>query len=306
MRLAVIDTGTNSTRLLVADVAEGRVNELERLTEVTRLGAGVDRDGRLHPDARKRVSDCVARYAERIRELEAGRTLILATSSVRDAGDGVGFLGSIAEAHGFDWKLLTGEEEAELSFSGATLDQETRRAVTLFDVGGGSTEVVSGSSGDISFARSLAMGCVRITERFISSDPVTAPEFDAASRFIDDLLDHEIDRSRLRTAAVTIAVAGTATALAAIDLGLLVYERHAVHGHVISVARIGELLDRLGEMTAARRLEIPTMEQGRADVIVAGTLILHRLLLYTGAGEMRVSELDILDGAAVAAADGRI
>ncbi len=306
MRIAIIDTGTNSTRLLVADVQGAQVEEMERLTTVTRLGAGVDGGGSLHADARDRVRSCVETYARRISELGAERVVVLATSSVRDARDGEEFLASLAASHGFDWKLLTGEQEARLSFAGATIGIDTALKVVLFDVGGGSTEVVTGARGSVGFARSLKLGCVRLTERFIKSDLAAEREMNEAAVFIDDIIKREVDINQLGKPDITIAVAGTATALAAIDLDLKEYDRRLIHGHVISAGRIAELLKRLAGMTVAEKLDIPAMEKGRADVIVAGTLILDRLMRYIGAAELTVRELDILDGAAVAAAEERI
>lgn len=301
-----MDTGTNSTRLLVADVSRDRVEEVYRQSRVTRLGEGVDRDGYLNLDARNRVAACVDEYASRIEDLEVSRTVVLATSSVRDARDGPHFLHSLAEGFGFDWKLLSGDEEAGLSFSGAAASLGLEGGVNLFDIGGGSTEVVSGQDGIVVFARSLRLGCVRLTERFISSDPVSPKELETVGAFIDGVLNQEIDVSRLKKPARTIAVAGTVTALAAIDLGLESYDPRRIHGHIMSLARIQELLKELSGITLLQRLRLPTMEPGRADVIVAGTLILERMMLHTGAAELMVSELDILDGAALALAEGKL
>ncbi|MHB8792335.1 MAG: Ppx/GppA phosphatase family protein [Thermoleophilia bacterium] len=304
MRVAVIDTGTNSTRLLVAEVSPDRVEDILRQTRVTRLGEGVDRDGTLNQDARDRVTACVEEYASRIDELGVSRTVVIATSSVRDASDGQQFLSALADNIGSEWRILSGEEEANLGFSGASTSFVSEGGVNLFDVGGGSTEVVSGVDGKVVFAISLSLGCVRLTERFITNDPVSRHEIKAASDFIDDVLTREIDTSRLAKAARTIAVAGSVTALAAIDLGLESYVPVRVHGHVMSLMRIQGLLRELSEMTLRERLRLPTMEPGRADVIVAGSLILERLMLYTDVSELTVSELDILDGAARAFVTG--
>ncbi|MHB9111397.1 MAG: Ppx/GppA phosphatase family protein [Thermoleophilia bacterium] len=304
MRVAVIDTGTNSTRLLVAEVSGDRLEEIYRQTRITRLGEGVDRDGNLSREACNRVVSCVDEYAFRIDGLEVSRTVIIATSSVRDASDGLQFLQSLAENIGSDWKLLSGDEEANLSFSGASRSFGHEGSVNLFDVGGGSTEVVSGADGKVVFASSLRLGCVRLTERFISTDPVSRNELDAASEFIDGVLARKIDTSSLKKPARTIAVAGTVTALAAIDLSLESYDPARVHGHVMSLPGIQGMLRELSGMTLHERLRLPTMEPGRADVIVAGSLILERLMLYTDAAELTVSELDILDGAARALANG--
>jgi exopolyphosphatase/guanosine-5'-triphosphate,3'-diphosphate pyrophosphatase len=306
MRVAVIDTGTNSTRLLVAEVSQDGVEEIYRQTQVTRLGEGVDRRGDLSQEARDRVIACVDEYASRIDELKVSKSIVIATSSVRDAGNGRQFLQMLAEGISADWKLLSGDEEANLSFSGASGGFGPGGSINLFDVGGGSTEVVSVVDGKVVFANSLRLGCVRLTERFISADPASRNELDAASSFIDSILAREIDMGRLARPARTIAVAGSVTALAAIDQGLTSYDPDKVHGHVMSLKVIQGLLRDLSGMTLRDRLQLPTMEAGRADVIVAGTLILERLMHYTDAAELTVSELDILDGAALALANGEL
>lgn len=306
MRIAVIDIGTNSTRLLVAEVKDGQVSELERLTTVTRLGEKMGSAGHLQPAARERVDKCINNYNGHIEKLGADRVLALATSSVRAAIDGEEFLRKLAISRGFDWKLLSGEEEACLAYAGATIGIGHDDRVMLFDVGGGSTEIVSGISAKADFIRSLDIGCVRLTERFIHSDPVDSKELEDSAGFIESVLKRELDPGSWDKSGKTIAVAGTATSLAAIDLGLTIYDRNRVHGHVLPTGRIEELLHRLAAMTLAEKLEIPTLEKGRADVIVAGTLILERLASYSGVTELQISERDILDGAALAAESGAI
>lgn len=306
MRIAVIDTGTNSTRVLVADALMDKVVEVYRQSRVTRLGEGVEREGNLDLEARNRVVSCFEEFATHIRSLGVSRTMVLATSSVREACDGMDFLHSLAEDNGFESKLLSGDEEAALSFSGAATGLADKGSVHLFDVGGGSTEVVFGYDGGIVFARSLRFGCVRLTERFISSDPVSQKELEAAGAFIDLTLKQEIDEDITKHPQRTIAVAGTATSLAAIDMELKIYDRSRVHGYIMNLTRIQALLDELSGMSLRQRLLFPTMEPGRADVIVAGTLILERLMLHTGADELVISELDILDGAALAMSEGKL
>lgn len=306
MKVGVIDTGTNSTRLFVADAGAEQVEELDRITTVTRLGEGVDSGGRLHPQARERVHACVERYASVIGRLGASRVLLIATSSVRESRDGEEFITSLAADFGFEARILSGDEEARLSFAGATIGVDPDERVALFDIGGGSTEMVSGRDGGVEFARSLALGCVRLTERFFNTDPVETAELESASAYIEDMLEREIDLGSLIKPDRTIAVAGTATALAAMDLGMPEYDRKLVHGHVITYGRIAELLGQLAAMTVAQKLDIPTMETGRADVIVAGALIMEHLMRYTGAGDVFISELDILDGTALFMARGLI
>ncbi len=311
-RVAVIDTGTNSTRLLVADVSNGMVDELDRRTRVTRLGEGVDRSGHLEGPAKDRVRQCVSGYAEVIEKLGAERAIIIATSSVRDAANGGQFLAELARSHSsqgrtFSYRILSGNQEAALSFKGSTMETDPSLRVLLFDIGGGSTEVAAGSGGNVEYARSLRLGCVRLSERMLKSDPPAAGELAAAAAYIDALFDSEIDRQAVSVPDLAMGVAGTITALAAIDLGLEVYDRARVHCHRLTRGCVDSWLSKLAAMTVAEKMDcFPTMEPGRADVIVGGALIASRLLRYTGVEEFAVSERDILDGAAVALADGVI
>lgn len=305
-RVAVIDTGTNSTRLLVAEVTGESVREIVRQTTVTRLGEGVDVSGRLAPGAKERVLECLVGYAATIGEVGVDRALIIATSSMRDAADGREFLKAMAQTSSYDYRLLTGEEEAALGFSGAAMDIDTAGKVLLFDVGGGSTEVVIGRGRLVEFAASTNLGCVRLKERFIKTDPVAPEEIDTAAAFIDAELGKSVDKGRLEGIDEAIAVAGTATTLAAVDLGLESYDRDLVHGHVLTGARVDAMLGMLSNMTISQRLQFPVMEEGRADVIVTGALIVSRLLAYSGVHEFTVSEHDILDGTALAMAAGRL
>ncbi len=304
--VAVIDTGTNSTRLLVADVKDGVVTELIRQTEATRLGEGVDEAGRLNQEALTRVRRVVDHYAEMIARSEAEKVVILATSSVRDSVDGEEFLAGLAGSHYFSWRLLTGAEEAVLSYVGATFALADSGRIMLFDVGGGSTEIAVGKGGGIDYACSLKLGCVRITERFFQSDPILHAEINTATEFIDVTLRTEVDPHDLRDIQKTVAVAGTVTSLAAMDLELKSYDRDAVHGHLLSKERIADLFTRLAGMNIAQRITIDTIEKGRADVITAGALIVLRLMQYGEIGALTVSENDILDGAAIKLAAGEL
>lgn len=305
-RVAVIDTGTNSTRLLVADVAGETVREIVRQTTITRLGEGVDKSGRLASPARERVLECLVRYAATAGEVGVERGLIIATSSVRDAADGEEFLRSLAEVSSYDYRILTGEEEAALSFTGAAMDIDEASRVMLFDVGGGSTEVVIGRRRQVEFAASMNLGCVRLKERFLFADPVSPAEIKNAAAYVDNELQKSVSREALAGIEQAIAVAGTVTTLAAVDLGLESYDRELVHGHVLTQARVDSLLDMFSAMNIRQRLQIPVLEAGRADVIVAGALIVSRLLDFTGVPEFTVSEHDILDGAALAMAGGQL
>ncbi|MBE0429980.1 MAG: Ppx/GppA family phosphatase [Thermoleophilia bacterium] len=305
-RIAVIDTGTNSSRLLIAEGTGEGIREVVRQTTITRLGEGVDSRGRLSREATGRVSACVAGYAATIGELGTARSLVIATSSVRDAENGERFIAGLAASFGFEHRLLSGEEEAWLAFSGATMDVDEGVKVLLFDVGGGSTEIVAGRAEEVEFSSSMKMGCVRVRERFLRQDPASASEISAAAEYIDHQLKEEVDHTHLRDLEMVLAVAGTVTTLAAIDLGLETYQRELVHGHRLSRARVDELLSLLSGMTVAERLRIPVIEEGRADVITAGALIVSRLLAYLGIPEFTVSEHDILEGAALALAGNRL
>jgi len=305
-RIAVIDTGTNSTRLLVADVEQRSVKELDRRTTITRLGEGVDRTGRLNRNAKERVRSCISLYASILVEYEPLTTVILATSSVRDAEDGADFLAEIAQLYSYDHRILSGDEEARLSFSGATFYTAQEHRTLLFDVGGGSTEMVVGEGLDVAFTRSMRLGCVRLKERFLVSDPASNDEIRVASGFIDGILADAIDPAHVSGIDHGVGVAGTVTSLAAIDLGLKSYDRDLVHGHELTTGKVEELFTRLAALPVEKRMQIPTMERGRADVIVAGALIILRLLRYTGLQSFLVSERDILDGAALAVFEGKL
>lgn len=303
-KVAVIDTGTNSTRLLIAAVEAGRVRELERRLIVTRLGAGVQESGRLDGEARRRVALCMEGYAEIISHHQPDRTMILATSSVRDAVDGEEFIAGLAASHGFEYRVLGGDEEARLSFAGATLNVAGGQRTMFFDIGGGSTEIAVGKPGHPELWRSLDIGCVRLTERFLPTDPPTGRELADASEFVDRMLAAQLYRKQLGRPDEVIAVAGTMTALAAIDLDLEEYDRDRVDGHLLTLAAVRRCLQRLSSLPLARREEEATLEAGRADVIVAGALIAVRLMEFLGIDAVRISESDILDGAAALLAAG--
>ncbi len=298
--VAIIDTGTNSTRMLIARRAGSELEELARLTTVTRLGEGVDAAGRLGEAARERVSRCVGEYAEFIAAHSVENTLMLATSSVRESSDGEQFLAQLARQHGFSCRILPGKEEARLSFVGATLGLGGNSGrIMLVDIGGGSTEIACGVRGRVDYARSLRLGCVRISERFFREDPPAAAELAGAARQIDATLAAGIELERLGAVDLAVAVAGTVTSLAAIDLELQLYDRDAVHGHVLDRQAVDGMLERLARMDFSQRLAIATVEEGRADVIVGGALIASRVMEYIGVASLTVSETDIMDAAAL-------
>jgi exopolyphosphatase / guanosine-5'-triphosphate,3'-diphosphate pyrophosphatase len=295
-RVAAVDLGTNSTRLLVADVEDGRLEEVARELTITRLGEGVDERGRLLPVPIARVRNCLAEYRRELEELGASRTLAIATSAVRDAENGEAFLGEVEWSYGFTTRLLDGNEEAALMYRGVTVGRPALEDTLIVDIGGGSTELVLGSNGGPRAATSLDIGCVRLTERFLATDPPTAAELDAAAASVRSLLPPF-------RAPHAIGVAGTVTTLAALDLGLERYDPERTHGHRIPRPAVDRELDRLAALPLQERLRVPGLEPGRAPVIVAGLVILRELLDAFEISEIEASERDILHGAALAAAE---
>jgi exopolyphosphatase / guanosine-5'-triphosphate,3'-diphosphate pyrophosphatase len=288
VRVAAIDQGTNTTRLLVADVDDGRLREIVRRTEITRLGEGVDERHRLLPLPVARVRNCLTEYRREAEQLGAERTLLVATSAVRDAENGEAFLGEVEWSYGFTTRLLSGDEEAELMLRGVgAIDTGT----LVLDIGGGSTELVMLDS-----RVSLDVGSVRLTERFLHSDPPTGDELAACAQQVRPLLP-SLDPTS------AVGVAGTITTLAALDLGLDEFDRERVHGHELSRAGVERQLERLAALPLAKRREVPALEPERAPVIVAGAVIAREVLAAYGLDEMTVSEHDILDGIALAAAE---
>ena len=295
-RVAAVDLGTNSTRLLVADVENGSLAEVSRRLTITRLGEGVDERRRLLPVPIARVRNCLAEYRKELEALGAERTLCIATSSVRDAENGEAFLGEVEWSYGFTTRLLSGEEEAAMMIRGVTAGQPPLDGVLVVDIGGGSTELVVATGGEVAFSTSLDVGCVRLTERFLASDPPSRPELAAASAYVRSLLpDLE--------ASAAIGVAGTITTLATLDLGDAEYDSERTHGHRLSAAAVAEQLEQLGSMTTDERIAATGIEPGRASVIVAGIVVLREVLEAYGLEEIEVSERDVLHGAAFAAAE---
>ena len=293
-RLAAIDCGTNSVRLLVAEVVDGRVRTVERALHLTRLGQGVDADGRFHPDALARTLAAFDDYAARLDALGVSRCRVVATSAARDAADSSAFFDGVLARVGVPAEIISGREEALLSFTGAVagLDQ-VPQPVLVTDIGGGSTELVLGEAGAVRESTSLNIGSVRIRERFLASDPPAPAEVADASRYIDDLLD--ASGISFDQVATFVGVGGTATSLAALALRLPVYDSARVHGSVVAADDLAELTGRLLVTPVREVLALPTMVPGRADVICAGGLICRRIAARVGL-PLRVSETDILDG----------
>ena len=292
MRVAAIDLGTNTTRLLVADVADGRVGEVSRRTTITRLGEGVDTRHKLLPLPIARVRNCLSDYRRELESLDAERALLVATSAVRDADNGEAFLGEIEWSYGFTTRLLTGEEEAELTVRGVG---EAGKSALVVDIGGGSTELIGGGYGI-----STELGSVRLTERFLPSDPPTEDELDALGTAARSALAAEVPETL--TARRGIGVAGTITSLAALDLGLVEYDRKRVHGHRLGDAAVRAQLERLAALPLAERRRVPGLEPERAPVIVAGAVILREVMRHFGLASIEASERDILYGIALEAA----
>ncbi len=288
MRVGVIDLGTNSTRLLVADVDEGRVDEVARDTTITRLGEGVDERRILLPTAVARVRNVLSGYHREVEQLGAERVLVLATSSVRDAENGEAFLGEIEWSYGFTTRLLSGEEEAELTRRGVAGGRELDPDALVLDIGGGSTELITERE-----RISIDMGSVRVTERFLHSDPPAREELDAAAQAVRELLPDLRPRE-------AIGVAGTITSLAALELGE--YDPERVHGYRLSREAVEAQLQRLASLPLAERRELPGLDPDRAPVIVAGAVIATEVMKRYDLDELEVSERDLLHGAALEAA----
>jgi exopolyphosphatase / guanosine-5'-triphosphate,3'-diphosphate pyrophosphatase len=302
-RAAAVDLGTNSTRLLVADVDGDRVDEVERRETITRLGEGVDERRRLLPVPVARVRNCLADYRRRVEALGAERVLAVGTSAVRDAENGEAFLGEIEWSYGFDTLLLSGEEEAVLAFRGVSTGRAVEPGTLIVDVGGGSTELIVGGPEGIAFHVSLDVGCVRLTERFLPSDPPASSELDACAAALRSLLAERTPDDVRENVTAAIGVAGTVTTLAALDLGLEEYDRERVHGHTLPRVAVEEELRRLAALTLAERREVTPLEPERAPVIVAGVVIVREVLRHFELEALEASEHDILDGVALAAAE---
>lgn len=297
---AAVDSGTNSTRLLVVD-ADGR--DVAREATVTRLGAGVDATGRLDPAAVERTLDVIARYRDtwRAAGVDAADVRIAATSAVRDASNRDAYVDRVRELTGVVPEVVPGDEEARLSHAGATSRLEVAHPSLVVDVGGGSTELVVGDADGVRVVHSMQVGSVRVTERCLADDPPTADEVDAAVVMVEQALDQAgavlaaggADLTTLRT---VVAVAGTATTLGALHAGLDDPTDPAVHGHEVPAADVTAWGDRLLGMPASERAAMPAVAPGREDVIAAGVLVLDRVLRRTPAEAVVVSLADNLDG----------
>jgi exopolyphosphatase/guanosine-5'-triphosphate,3'-diphosphate pyrophosphatase len=266
-RVAAVDIGTNSTRLLVADVDEGRIADVERDTNITRLGEGVDERRRLLPVPIARVRNVLTEYRRTIEALGAERTLAIATSAIRDAENGEAFLGEIEWSYGFATRLLSGHEEALMTYRGVTSERRLEAGTVIIDIGGGSTEFIAGEPDGVRWHDSLDIGSVRLTERFLRGDPPTAAELDACAAAVRALLT---DR---------------------------------VHGSRLTAVQLSEQLNRLAAVPLAERRTFRPLDPDRAPVIVAGAVIAREALAFFALDALEISERDILDGASLAAAE---
>ena len=297
-RVAAIDCGTNSIRLLVADVDQTArtLVDLDRRMVIVRLGQDVDRTGRLAPEALERTFAACDEYARVIADLGAQTVRFVATSASRDASNRDEFVAGVRERLGVDPEVIPGAEEAALSFTGAVRGLPTLVApVVVVDIGGGSTEFVRGTE-SLESAWSVNVGCVRMTERHLRSDPPTVAEIQAATSDIDRAIDEAAEHVDLGAIASLVGVAGSVTTVAALHLGLAEYDSNAIHASTLPADAVRTLSDELLAMTRQQRAQLAVMHPGRVDVIGAGALVLRRIVDRTGVSSLTVSETDILDG----------
>jgi exopolyphosphatase/guanosine-5'-triphosphate,3'-diphosphate pyrophosphatase len=301
--VAVVDIGTNSTRLLVADVEDGRLlKELDRRTEITRLGEGVDASGRLSEAAVERVLSTCAAYREAIDAAGAERVVAILTSAVRDAANGEDLRDELRRRFGFDAHTISGEREAALTYRGATSWRGHDEPLLVLDIGGGSTELVIGSGDEVEFHVSTQIGAVRFTERYLGEDPPSHDALAACRESVREGIAAAVPAPMRTRPADGIAVAGTPTSFAAIELRLEPYDRERVHGHRLTSSACERILAELAAMPLDARRRVPGLHPKRAPTIVAGGVILAETMATFGLDAMEVSERDILEGAALAAA----
>ena len=303
-RVAVVDLGTNSTRLLVAEVQDGRLRELERLTHVTRLGEGVDASGRLGDAAMDRVLGALARYRELIDAHSVTDVVAVATSAVRDAANGEEFRARMSERFGIDARTISGDEEAKLTFLGATSRRiGSEGAALVIDIGGGSTEFVVGTPGaPPHFHVSTQCGSVRQTERHLTADPPPETELAAMATEVRGIVEAGVPEQVRAAVELGIAVAGTATSLAAIDQELEPYDPERVDGYQLEAAACERMAAELAALPLEQRRQVAGLHPDRAPTIVAGATILVQSMRAFGLAAVEVSEADILHGAALASA----
>jgi exopolyphosphatase / guanosine-5'-triphosphate,3'-diphosphate pyrophosphatase len=298
MRVAAIDCGTNSIRLLIADIDGNNFREVVRDMEIVRLGQGVDETGQFHPDAIARTLAAVDKFAAEIAKRGVEKIRFCATSATRDATNRHLFVDGVRERLGIELEVISGDEEAALSFAGAIKDLDPANGPFLVvDIGGGSTEFVFGTA-TVEAARSVNIGCVRMTERHFASDPATAEQIELARTDIQGAIAQAAQVVPITQAKTLVAVAGTATTVAAAALNLAEYDRYAIHLSRISAQQTHEAATMFATNSREQRLALGYMHPGRVDVIAAGSLVLSEIIKATGASEFVASESDILDGMA--------
>ncbi|WP_327089349.1 Ppx/GppA family phosphatase [Nonomuraea sp. NBC_01738] len=301
MRVAAIDCGTNSVRLLIADISGNVMTEVERHMQIVRLGQGVDRTGRLAPEALERTFTAMRGYQELIVAHGATATRVVATSATRDAANRQEFADGVLAIFGVEPEVVTGAEEAELSFTGATrsLAGEGEQPYLVVDIGGGSTEFVVGG-GHVEGAISVDIGCVRLTERHLkdAGDPPPAPALERVVADIEAALDKVAAAVPVERAKTLVGLAGSVTTVAGIALDLPQYDADKIHHARISAEQVHGVVRELLAMTHEQRAAVPVMHPGRVDVIGAGALILDRIVRRFAFSQVVVSEHDILDGIA--------
>ena len=302
MRVAAIDCGTNSIRLLIADIENGQLTDVVRQMIIVRLGEGVDKTGEFSTAALERTFAAVDEYVKLIEIYKPQRIRFVATSASRDVSNREVFVNGIKARLGIEPSVISGDEEARLSFLGATADlindqNAPASPFLVVDIGGGSTEFVLGTTGP-NQALSTNVGCVRMTERHLVGDPPTAEQIAAATKDIDEAIDQAAKVVDLASAKSLIGLAGSVTTVAAIALGLTAYKSEIIHGSRISAAQVHKVATELLAMPREQRAKLGPMHPGRVDVIGGGALVLDRIMQKTGIGEVVVSERDILDGIA--------
>ena len=298
MRVAAIDCGTNSIRLLIADIDGNNFREVVRDMEIVRLGQGVDQTGQFHPDAITRTLTAVDKFAAEIVKRGVEKIRFCATSATRDATNRHLFVDGVRERLGIEVEVISGNEEAALSFAGAIQDLDPSQGPFLVvDIGGGSTEFVFGTT-SVESARSVNIGCVRMSERHFANDPATTEQVELARRDIQAAIAIAAAEVPITKAKTLVAVAGTATTVAAAGLNLAEYDRYAIHLARISATQVHDASAMFLRRNREERVSLGYMHPGRVDVIGAGSLVLSEIMKATGASEFVASESDILDGMA--------
>lgn len=302
--MAVIDIGTNSTRLLIADVDGHEIDEIHRESRVTRLGRGVDYSGQLSADGIEAVCAAIADYMVLIREEEAGTPKVIATSAVRDAENRDAFVAELRERFAINADVIDGDQEANFTYLGTVSGRGGNENLLVVDIGGGSTEMIIGQGPNPTFHTSLQAGVVRHTERLLTGDPPGSAELEALAKDIGKLVSAALEGVTLPVIDRAIAVAGTPSSLAAIDLELEPYDPEAVEGHRLPLRTVQWWLSRLASMPLEERQKVPGLHPDRAQAIVAGVVILIEIMRTFDLLEVEVSEHDILYGCAITAAAG--